>query len=99
MGGGGVGGCVIMLIYSKARYIIDHIYDIIENGNAIIDRTDKNVVYICAVIDHAGYIIYSSDEIMEFLSKIFNSHIDYYSYGSEQLSSHKSSFDKTTPMK
>ena len=40
--------------------IIDHIYDIIENGNAIIDRTDKNVVYICAVIDHAGYIIYSS---------------------------------------
>ena len=52
--------------------IIDHIYDIIENGNAIIDRTDKNVVYICAVIDHAGYIIYSSDEIMEFLSKIFS---------------------------
>ena len=37
--------------------IIDHNYDIIENGNAIIDRTDKNVVYICAVIDHAGYII------------------------------------------
>ena len=62
--------------------IIDHIYDIIENGNAIIDRTDKNVVYICAVIDHAGYIIYSSDEIMEFLSKTFNSHIDYYPYGS-----------------
>ena len=69
--------------------IIDHIYDIIENGNAIIDRTDKNVVYICAVIDHAGYIIYSSDEIMEFLSKISNSHIDYYPYGSEQLSSWK----------
>ena len=37
--------------------IIDHIYDIIENGNAIIDRTDKNVVHPCAVIDHAGYII------------------------------------------
>ena len=69
--------------------IIDHIYDIIENVNAIIDRTDKNVVYICAVIDHAGYIIYSSDEIMEFLSKISNSHIDYYPYGSEQLSSWK----------
>ena len=69
--------------------IIDHIYDIIENGNAIIDRTDKNVVHLCAVIDHAGYIIYSSDEIMEFLSKIFNSHIDYYPYGSEQLSSWK----------
>ena len=69
--------------------IIDHIYDIIENGNAIIDRTDENVVYICAVIDHAGYIIYSSDEIMEFLSKIFNSHIDNYPYGSEQLLSWK----------
>ena len=63
--------------------IIDHIYDIIENGNAIIDRTDKNGV------DHTGDIIYSSDEIMEFLSKIFNSHIDYYPYGSEQLSSWK----------
>ena len=34
--------------------IIDHIYGIIENGNAIIDRTDENVVYICAIIDHAG---------------------------------------------
>ena len=26
--------------------IIDHIYDVIENGNEIIDRTDKNVVHL-----------------------------------------------------
>ena len=51
--------------------IIDHIYDIIENGNAIIGRTDKHFFHLRDIIDHAGYIIYSSDEIMEFLSKIF----------------------------
>ena len=62
--------------------IIDHIYDIIENGNAIINRTDKTVFHLCAVIDHTGYIIYPFDEIMEFLSKVFNIHIDYYPYGS-----------------
>ena len=30
--------------------IIDHIYDIIENGNAIIDRTDKNVVILFTLL-------------------------------------------------
>ena len=38
--------------------IIDHIYDIIENGNGIVDWTNSNVIRLCAIIDHAGYIIY-----------------------------------------
>ena len=62
--------------------IIDHIYDIIENGNGIVDWTNRNIIRLCAIIDHAGYIIYHFDEIMEFLSKVFNIHIDCYPYGS-----------------
>ena len=62
--------------------IIDHIYDIIENGNGIVDWTNRNVIRLSAIIDHAGYNIYPFDEIMEFLSKVFNIHIDCYPYGS-----------------
>ena len=62
--------------------IIDCVYGIIDNGDGYIDRTDRKVVHVCAIVEHGGHFISSSDEIMDFLSKNFNSHIDHYPYGS-----------------